>query len=65
MRSIINGFAATIVLLIFFIAGFGSARAAFGWQSILAPCVPTGIALSASDIAVTCPGERTIYLRAR
>lgn len=45
--------------------GAGAARAAFGWQQILAPCVPTGVALTSSEIAVACPGDRTVYIQRR
>lgn len=54
---------ATLILSI--VLGAGVAHAAFGWQSILAPCVPTSVDLSSSEVAVTCPNDRSVYIQKR
>ena len=48
-----------------FAAGMLAARAQLGWRRIPAPCVPTALAMTPEEIAVTCPNESTIYLKQR
>lgn len=52
-------------LAIAFIGGTTIARAAFGWFQYSTPCVPTGVALTANEIAVICPGDQHVYIKTR
>lgn len=53
------------IALAVFTAGIAVARAQYGWTRIPAPCAPTGVSVTASVIAVVCPDDRTVYLKAR
>lgn len=44
-------------------AGFGVARAAYAWESVSAPCQPTGVAMNGGEIAVICANDRHVYFQ--
>ena len=48
-----------------FFAGIAVARATYGWFQYSTPCVPPGLALTGSDIAVICPGDEHVYIKQR
>lgn len=58
-------FLAIIALVAGIALGAGVAHAAYGWHEIATPCVPSSIAMTTTEIAVSCPGERTIYVQAK
>lgn len=61
-RSIIS---AVALAAFAFFAGAAVARAAYGWFQYSTPCVPTGVALTGSEIAVICPGDQHVYIKQR
>lgn len=51
--------------LVTFIAGIAVARAQYGWTRIPAPCSPIGLSITGTEVAVICPDDRTVYVKAR
>lgn len=50
-------------LIVCFIAGGTVARAYYGWRQVSTPCVPTGVAMNGSTIAIICDGDRHVYVQ--
>lgn len=48
-----------------FALGMGTARAAFGWIQYSTPCAPTGVSVSANEIAIICPDDSHVYIKQR
>lgn len=60
-----RGVLAVVAFIFAFVAGIAVARAAYGWLQCSTPCVPTGVALTGSEIAVICPGDEHVYIKQR
>lgn len=56
---IVSGFIAAVAI------GAGIARAIYAWERIPTPCVPSGVAMTAAEIVVICPGDRNVYVQPR
>jgi len=55
-----------IALLLFaFVCAFDAARAAYAWYQYSTPCAPTGVAVTASEIAIICHGDEHVYIKQR
>lgn len=56
---------ALCAMLFVFLCGFAVARADFGWFQYSTPCVPTAVAMTDRNIAVTCPDDKHVYIKQR
>lgn len=45
--------------------GLAVARADLGWFQYSTPCVSTAVAMTEHHIAVTCAGDRHVYVKER
>ena len=54
-----------LLALVCFMAGITLARADQPWLQYYAPCTPTGVALTNTEIAVICPGDKRVYIKQR
>lgn len=54
-----------VLAAVAFVLGIATARAAYGWFQYSTPCVPTGVALTGSEIAIICPGDEHVYIKQR